>query len=154
VKSSPSAIAVLGALIGVALALIVVELGLGAATFGEDAVEDPCTAEVTFPGDSVDATVQRIVLLGLNGAACELETTREELVLSFVPEAPGSKPIQWDTETIERAVRAGLLRAVEDAEARGSLGSLTATILREVIERAPLDWLIRGGSELADLLGR
>jgi hypothetical protein len=153
VKSRRAALWILGALFAAALALIAVELGTGASSFGEDAVPDPCTATVEFPGDGFDATIQRIVLSGLNGAACELETTREELVLSFVPEAPGSEPIPWDEATIERAVRAGLLRAVDDAEARDSIGGLTATIIREVIERAPIDWLIEGGSELADLLG-
>lgn len=152
-SSRRGALAVLGALFAAAIALIAVELGTGASTFGDNAVEDPCTATVEFPGDGLDATIQRIVLSGLNGAACELGTTREELVLSFVPEAPGSEPIPWDDATIEDAVRAGLLRAVDDAEARDSIGGLTATILRQVIQRAPIDWLIKGGSELADLFG-
>jgi hypothetical protein len=139
-------------LFAAAAVLIAVELSLGASTFGEDTVDDPCTATVEFPGEGLDATIQRIVLSGLNGAACELGTSREELVLSFVPEAPGAEPIPWDRATIERAVRSGLLRAVDDAEEQGSIGGLTATILREVIERAPIDWLIEGGEAVAGLL--
>ncbi len=141
----------LAALIAVGVALIAVELRLGADEFGQAAVADPCTAEVVFPGDGIDASVQRIVLSGLNGAACDLGTTREELVLAFVPEAPGVEPIEWTRETIERAVRSGLLRAVDDAVASGSLGSVAALVLREVIDRAPIDWLIRGGERIADL---
>lgn len=142
---------VLAALVAAGVALIVLELRLGADEFGQAAVADPCTAEVAFPGDGVDASVQRIVLSGLNGAACDLDTTREELVLAFVPEAPGVEPIEWDRETIERTVRSGLLRAVDDAAARGSIGSVTALVLRQLIERAPIDWLIRGGEEIAGL---
>jgi len=47
--------------------------------------------------------------------------------------------------------RAGLLGAIDDAEQRGSLNAIVATILREVVERAPVQWLIDGGQGLADL---
>jgi hypothetical protein len=96
--------------------------------------------------------MQRIVLNGLDGAACELGTTREELILSLDART-GVESIPWDDETIEQAVRAGLLRAVDDAEERGSVGGLVARIVREVVERAPLQWLIDGGQEIADLFG-
>jgi hypothetical protein len=140
------------AALGVAAAvLIAVELANGALDYGEQSVADPCEPRATFPGEGFQATVQRIVLDGLDGAACELNTTREELVLSLDPEL--GRDVEWDRETLERAVRAGLLESIDDAEARDSIGGLEARILREVVERAPLDWLIQGGSSLADLLG-
>jgi hypothetical protein len=135
-----------------ALTLLAVELAQGARDFGELAVENPCTATVSDTGEGLDATAQQILLDGLNGAACELGTTREQLVLSFEPELGADIP--WDRETIERAVRSGLLRSVDEAEDRGSIGGLSATLLREVIERAPLDLLIEGGGALADLLNQ
>ena len=61
--------------------------------------------------------------------------------------------VEWDEETLERALRSGLEEAIADAEERGSIGGLEATILREVVSRAPLDWLIEGGGDLADLFG-
>jgi hypothetical protein len=140
----------LAALGAAALILIAVELAQGARDYGELAVENPCTATVSATGEGLDATAQQILLDGLNGAACELGTTREELVLSFEPELGAD--IGWDRETIERAVRSGLLNSVDEAEERGSLGGLSATLLRELIERAPLDLLIEGGGQLADLL--
>jgi hypothetical protein len=133
-----------------ACALIAVELSKGALDYGEQTVADPCQPREPFPGEGLDATIQRIVLNGLDGAACELGTTREELVLSFEP-GTGVEPIPWDRETIERAVRSGLLRAVDDAERRDAIGGIVATVMREVIERAPLDLLIRGGTQLAEL---
>jgi hypothetical protein len=138
----------LGAIAAVAVTLIAVELGMGAASYGEFHPADPCTAIETFPGSGVDATIQRVTLSGLNGAACELDTTREELVLSFVPQA-GSEPIEWDRPTIERAVRAGLERAIDDEQERGSIGSITAFLLRQIAARAPIDWLISGADTLA-----
>jgi hypothetical protein len=140
------------AALGVAAAvLIAVELANGALDYGEQNVADPCEPRPAFPGEGFQATVQRIVLDGLDGAACELNTTREELVLSFDPAL--GRNVEWDRDTLERAVRAGLLESIDDAEERDSIGGLEARILREVVERAPLDWLIQGGSSLADLLG-
>jgi hypothetical protein len=140
------------AALGVAASvLIAVELANGALDYGELDVADPCEPRETFPGEGFEATVQRIVLDGLDGAACELNTTREELVLSVDPDL--GRDVEWDRETLERAVRSGLLEAIDDAEERDSIGGLEARLLRAVVERAPLDWLIQGGSSLADLLG-
>ena len=150
---SRRAVGILGlaAVAATAVALVAVELGMGAASYGELTSADPCTAEVTFPGKGLDPAIQRIALSGLNGAACELGTTREELVLSFVPEA-GGPPIKWDKPTIERAVRAGLEQAIDDAEKRGSIGGVTAFVLRQVAARAPIDWLISGAEKLSDFV--
>lgn len=133
-----------------AVALIGVELGKGALDYGEATVADPCQPRAPFPGDGFDATIQRIALDGLDGAACSLDTTREEFVLSFAPET-GVDPIEWDRETIEKALRAGLLEAIDDAEERDGIPGFLATIMREVVDRAPLDWLIEGGGQIADL---
>ncbi len=141
----------LGALGLAAVVLIAAELANGALDYGESTIADPCEAREPFPGDGFEATVQRIVLDGLDGAACELNTTREELVLSVDPDL--GRDVEWDRETLERAVRSGLLESIDDAEERGGIGGLEARIIREVVERAPLDWLIQGGSSLADLLG-
>ena len=140
---------VLFALFVGAAVLIGVELARGAADAGELAVHDPCEPREAFPGEGFDATLQRIVLDGLDGAACGLGTTREELVLSLSP-ASGVE-IEWDDETIEEALRAGLLEAITDAEERGSLNAIAAVVLREVVERAPVQWLIDGGQGLAGL---
>jgi hypothetical protein len=142
----------LGVLGLAAVALIAVELSKGALDYGESTVADPCGDRPSFQGDGFDATVQRIVLDGLDGAACELSATREELVLAFDPSL--GDEVRWDQETIERAVRSGLLRSIDDAEERDDIGGVPATILREVVERAPLDLLIRGGDALGGLLER
>jgi len=151
-KLKHAAVAVLAALIVGVGALIAIEFANGATDYGTLEREDPCTAQGDFSGSGLDATLQRIALSGLNGAACELGVTREELVLSFAPNV-APKEIKWDQATIERAVRKGMLKAVDDAEERGSLPGIAALLLREVIERAPIDWLIKGAGELADLFG-
>ncbi|MGZ8636896.1 MAG: hypothetical protein ACXWX2_07975, partial [Actinomycetota bacterium] len=79
-----------------------------------------------------------------------LGTTREELVLSLAPRVDG-EALRWDDETIERALRAGLGEAIDDAEQRGSLNALVAVVLRQLVERAPVQWLIDGGQGIAGL---
>jgi hypothetical protein len=132
--------------------LIGVELANGAIDAGSPTSRDPCEPRPAYPGQGIDATIQRIVLDGLDGAACDLGTTREELVLSLAPRS-GSRPVRWDDETIEQALRAGLLEAIDDAEQRGSLNGIVAALVRQVVQRAPVQWLIDGGQGLADLFG-
>jgi hypothetical protein len=142
--------AVLVALLLAGVALIGVELGLGALDEPSPKIANPCQPREGRSG-GIDATIQRIVLDGLDGAACRLHTTREELVLSI---GGGSlAPRHWDEHTVEAALRAGLLRSVDAAEQRGDVPSFLAPALRGLVERAPLDKLIRGGFSLNDLLG-
>jgi hypothetical protein len=140
----------LGALVVLAVALIAVELSRGALDYGEQTVAPACVDRPAFPGSGVDATIQRIVLDGLDGAACELGVTREQLVLSL--DERSGYTIDWDKETIEQAVRAGLLKSVDEAENRGSIPGLLGTVVKEIIERAPIAWLIEGGGQIAGLL--
>lgn len=134
------------ALLFVAAAVLVgVELALGAAHTGEVQLANPCEPR-DFRGD----VVQRIVLNGLEGAACRLHVSREELVLSLGGTSPFRR--NWDKQEMEVAVRAGLLRALDDAERRGEIPHLLAVPVRELIRKAPLDKLISGGITLADLL--
>ena len=127
----------LAVLLSAALVLLVVELSLGAIGFGKPHLADPCRSKTAFRGGGLDGEVQRFALSALNGAACRLHTTREELVLSFVP-AAGTKRVRWDRGTIEDALRYGFRRAFKDLQARGLAGFVVGHIL-EVVVGAPLD---------------
>jgi hypothetical protein len=135
---------VLALLFVAAAVLLGVEFALGAETTGEVHLANPCKPR-DFRGD----VVQRIVLNGLDGAACRLHVSREELVLSLDGDSPFDR--RWNKKTIEVAVRGGLLRAVDDAERRGEIPALLARPVRDLIRTAPLDKLIAGGITLADL---
>jgi hypothetical protein len=126
--------------LGAAVVLLVVELALGAFHFGKPRLADPCTSKPAFSGGGIDGEVQRFALSGLNGAACKLHTTREELVLSFVP-AAGTKRVRWDRQTIENALKAGFDQAFHDTEQRGVAGFIIGHIL-EVVLGAPLDYFL------------
>jgi hypothetical protein len=138
------------ALLASGAALVGVELGKGALDEPAPKLAGSCVPRDGRTG-GIDATIQRIVLDGLDGAACRLHTTREELVLSL---GDGSGATgRWDEHTVEVALRAGLLRSVGEAEQRGDVPGFLAPALRGLVERAPLDKLIRGGFSLSDLLG-
>lgn len=138
-------------LLAAAVVFVAVELGMGAWGFGQTRTANPCTARSPSTGSGLDGALQRIVLDGLNGAACDLHTTREELVLSLRPSS--ARKIKWDSATIERAVRAGLVRAIDAAERRGDLPSFLAPLLREAAQHAPVQFLIDGGTRLSDIFG-
>lgn len=144
------AVWVLVALLASGAVLVGVELARGALDQPSPKIANPCQPRAGRSG-GIDTTIQRIVLDGLDGAACRLHTTREELVLSI---GGGSlAPRQWDEHTVEVALRAGLLQSVDAAEQRGDVPSFLAPALRGLVERAPLDKLLRGGFSLSDLLG-
>ena len=124
-----------------AIGLVVAEFAAGAATVGEFEAVDPCTASPdTYSGGGLDGAVQRIALSTLNGAACELGTTRERLVLSLDPDS-GYDDVEWDEETLEQAMRAGAHRAIDDADERDSIPGFIASALHFLVDRAPVSWL-------------
>jgi hypothetical protein len=131
---------VLAALSVAGMTLIAVELALGALSLGEPRLADPCTDKPAFSGGGLDGAVQRFALTGLNGAACELHTTREELVLSFVP-AADVKTVRWDRATIERALRTGFDRAADDVAGNGVTGRLLKAALERVVSPS-LAWFL------------
>lgn len=141
-RRAAGATALVAALGAVGLGVLAVELAGGARDVGEFTAEDPCTAPPDpYPGDGIDAAVQRIGLSALNGAACELGTTRERLVLSLDPDS-GYDDVAWDEETAETALREGARRAVDDADERDAIPGWVAAILRFAVDRAPIGWLV------------
>lgn len=130
----------LAVLLAAAVVVLAVELSTGAVGFGKPHLADPCTTKPAFEGGGLDGEVQRFALSGLNGAACRLHTSREELVLSFVP-AAGTKRVRWDREAIDESLKTGFRQAFEDTERRGIAGFVIGHVL-EAIVGAPLEFFL------------
>jgi len=145
------ALAVAAALVLGAVALIVVELANGGARAVSPAIVQPCGERRPFAGNGVDGTIQRVVLEGLDGAACKLDTTREALVLSLSPASRGSR--KPNRHTIEVAVRSGLINAIDAEAKQGNIPSLLVPILHRIVRLTPIDKLVRGGLSLSSLVG-
>lgn len=133
------------ALFAAAAVLIIVEFSLGAAHAGEVHLADPCK-----PQNFTGSAIQRVLLDGLDGAACKLGISREALVLSVGKNSPFHT--KWSKQKIETALRAGMLRAVDEAERRGDIPGFLAGPIKKLIETAPIDKLVSGGISLGDLL--
>lgn len=144
-------VAAIVAMLAAGAILIGIELSKGARTYGSVELQDPCDAREPFPGEGFEATLQRVALDGIDGAACTLELGREELVLSFVPDV-APEEVEWTDEVIAEALQGGFDRAIDEAEGRGTLGGTPANILREAVERAPLEFLVDGGSGIAETI--
>jgi hypothetical protein len=144
-------LAILVAIVLGALTLVVVELAKGAARQVSPAIGTPCEQRPPFAGSGIDATVQRVVLEGLDGAACKLRTTREELVLSLSPSSSGSP--RWDRHTIDVALRGGLRQAIDAEAQRGNIPAFLVPVLQRLVQTTPLEKLIRGGLSLGNLIG-
>jgi len=122
--------------------LLVAEQNAGASSFGSFREVDACTAPADpYPGGGFDAGLQRIALSTINGAACDLHVSRERLVLALDGKERFSSP-RLDRDSMERALRAGLVRATDDAQKRGDLPSWLVGPLHSLAQNAPLSWLL------------
>ncbi len=125
---------------GASLGVFVAYLIGGGASYEPLAVADPCEPRSQ---DVLDerGVFEGILLSGLDGAACELGVSREELVAALTDEdalAAFSEANEIDPERIEQAIRAGLIRAVDDAEMEGKLPTAIASVARGLAENAPV----------------
>jgi hypothetical protein len=143
-------IAALAATGAAALALIGAEIVSSSSAGDTPRVSAPCAARTLFGGGGIDATVQRVVLDGLDLAACRLQTTREQFVLSL---APGAKGQPHERARRIAALRAGLRRAVDRGEARGDVPPLLAPVIRQVVEHAPIGQILEGRISLGGIFG-
>jgi MFS family permease len=124
--------------------LVVLEFRAGANDYGKRTFVDPCNAPADpYPlGHGIDGTLQRISLSAIDGAACKLGTSREELVLSLDSQGPFGNEVRWTRSTLEDALRAGLVQAISDADHRNTIPGFVATGLKFLAERAPIDWVL------------
>ena len=146
---------ILVALVAVA-AVVVPYLALGGASYEPTPVADPCrTREWRDPGD-VPRVVEQVVLSALDGAACELGASREELLLALEDEqslAAFAAEHGISASAAEQAVGDGLVRAVDDAEEAGVLSGLAADLVRGAVERVEPRLVLDLLEQLRTLLG-
>jgi hypothetical protein len=131
-------------------ALVVTYLALGGTSYEPAEVADPCAARDWREPDGFQEVAEQIVLSAVDGAACELGTSREEVVLAFGSRdslEQFARDHDLSDEELERLVRSGIERAIDDAVDADALNPTFASLLRGVTERIPLE-------QLLDLLDR
>jgi hypothetical protein len=128
-----------------AVALVVAYLALGGASYAPAKVADPCATRDWREPQGVEEVAEQIALSGLDGAACELHVSREEMVLALANRESRDRFARDHgiaDERLELLVREGLLRAIDDAESADALDPTLADLLRGIARRVPVDELL------------
>ena len=141
--------------LGLVAVVVVPYVALGGGRFEPTPVADPCETRERPDAEGLAETLERIALAGVDGVACELGVSREELVLALRSEealTAFSEEQGLDRDELEQAITDGLVRAVDAAEEAGSLPGFVAPLVRRVAESVP-PWLILEALEsLGELL--
>jgi hypothetical protein len=112
--------------------VLAVQLANGGGRFEPLKPADPCVARhVTSQAEGMDALTERLVLLGIDGAACQLGISREALTLELAQ--PGPR-----TDAQIDALREGLLGAVQQMKDDGTLPEASA-LVDEALDNADLN---------------
>jgi hypothetical protein len=142
--------------LALSLALPLVYLAAGGSSYAPAKVQDPCRHRPWGNPEGIQALAERFSLAALDGAACELGVSRERLARALA--TPQSRErfarrFGIGDAQLAKAIRAGLLRAVGDAEEAGDLPFFVAVPLRSALRRIPLEQgieLIRDARALLD----
>jgi len=132
------------AAVGLVAAVVVPYLALGGGSFEPTPVADPCERRDRPVAEGLGETIERIALAAVDGVACELGVSREDLVLALRSEdtlAAFSGEQGIDRGELEQAITDGLVRAVDDADEAGALSEFVAPLVRRAAESVP-PWLI------------
>jgi len=132
--------------------LVLAYLALGGASYAPAKVADPCAPRDWRNPQGAQEVLQQIVLSALDGAACDLHVSREDMVLALANKDSREEFARQHGITrtqLEDLVRKGLLRSINDAENADALDSRIAGLLRGAVRRVPLDQLF----DLVDSLG-
>lgn len=150
------AMRLVGAAIAAALALVLIYLAAGGSSYTPAKIQDPCEPRPWGDPEGLQQIANQLSVSALDGAACELGVTRERLARALAtPRSRERFMRRFGIEDAElaRAIRAGLVRAVDDAEEAGALNPLVGVPLRETLRRIPIEEaieLIRDARSLLD----
>ena len=112
-----------------------VQLANGGGSYEPLESADPCaTRVVTTQSEGIEGLTERLVLIGIDDAACRLNVSREALTLELAQ--PGTH-----TDAEIDAVRQGLLSAVLQMKDDGSL-PLASELVDEVLDSVELNPLL------------
>lgn len=147
-----------GGAIVASLLLVVAYLAAGGSSYEPIKTQDPCKPRPWTDPEGLQQIAQQFSLSALDGAACELGVSRETLARALTTPAARERFAQrygiGDAE-LARAIRAGLLRAIDDAERAGALSPFLGAPLRATVRQIPVDQaieLIRNARSLLENL--
>jgi len=131
-------------------------LAAGGSSYEPEKVQDPCKPREWTNPQGLGQIANQFTISALDGAACRRGVSRETLARALAtPEARERFTRRYgiDDEKLARAIRAGLVRAVDDAEEAGALSPLLAVPLREALQRIPLEQAVEIVNDAQAFLG-
>ena len=140
----------------VSLILVGAYLAAGGSSYEPEQVQNPCKPRPWSNPQSLSEIANQFSVSALDGAACQLGVSRETLARALAtPEARERFTQKYgiDDEKLAKAIRAGLVRAVDDAEEAGALSPIIAAPLRATVERIPLAQAIEFINDAESFLG-
>jgi hypothetical protein len=146
---------VIGSIVA-SLVLVGAYLAAGGASYAPAKTQNPCKPRPWSNPQSLGQIANQFTISALDGAACELGVSRETLARALAtPENRErfTKRYGINDEKLTKAIRAGLVRAVDDAEEAGVLSPLLAGPLRQTLQRIPLEQAIEIMQNARSFLG-
>lgn len=134
-----------GCAILASLLLVGAYLAAGGSSYAPAKTQDPCRDRPWRDPEGLQQIAEQFSLSALDGAACELGVSRETLARALAtPESRERFTERYgiDDAELARAIRAGLLRAIDDAERAGALNPLLGAPLRAAVRQIPIDQAI------------
>ena len=135
----------IGGAVLASLVLVGAYLAAGGASYEPLKSQDPCKPRPWRDPQGLQQIAEQFTLSALDGAACQLGVSRETLARALATDKARerfAKKYGIDDEKLAKAIRAGLVRAVDDAEEAGALTPFIAVPLRGAFEQIPLDQAI------------
>jgi len=138
------------------LVLVGAYLAAGGSSYEPKQVQNPCQPRPWSDPQNLGQIANQFTISALDGAACQLGVSRETLARALAtPEARERFTERYgiDDEKLTKAIRAGLVRAVDDAEEAGALPSFIAGPLRQAVQNIPLEQAIEIVNDAQSFLG-
>jgi hypothetical protein len=149
-------ILVVGALIA-SLALVGIYVAAGGASYTPEKSRNPCEPRpAAKTSGGLEGLAEKFTLSALDGAACQLGVSREQLARALATKQNRerfTKRFHINDDKLTKAIRAGLVRAVDDAEEHGELSPILAAPIRATVEHVPLEQGIELVQDAESLLG-
>ena len=146
---------VLGSVV-ISLILVGAYLAAGGSSYTPEKVQNPCEPRPWSNPQSLSEIANQFTVSALDGAACKLGVSREALARALAtPEGRERFKEKYGITDakLAKAVRAGLVRAVDDAEEAGALSPILAGPLRETVQHIPLKQAIEFINDAESFLG-
>ncbi|MGN6203210.1 MAG: hypothetical protein ACTHNY_12515 [Solirubrobacterales bacterium] len=155
IRRSRGLLLIAGAVVA-SLVLVGAYLAAGGSSYEPEKVQDPCKPRPWSNPQGLSEIANQFTVSALDGAACKLGVSREALARALAtPEARERFKEKYgiNDAKLAKAVRAGLVRAVDDAEEAGALSPILAVPLREAVQRVPLEQAIEFVNDAESFLG-